>query len=77
MLDVELLRRRRIERHMSRRDVAKNLGVTNATVSRLESGVNHGEQPLALLLRLADLLALDLADLLPGPVVVRSLRPVG
>lgn len=65
LLDVDLLRRRRVEMRLSRRDVAKHLGVTSATVNRLESGVNHGEQPLALLLRLADLLALDLADLLP------------
>jgi transcriptional regulator with XRE-family HTH domain len=65
LLDVELLERRRAELHLSRRDVAKHLGVTTAVVGRLESGVNHGEQPLSLLLRLAELLALDLADLLP------------
>lgn len=65
LLDVDLLRRRRVEMRLSRRDVAKHLGVTSATVNRLESGVNHGEQPLGLLQRLADLLALDLADLLP------------
>ncbi|MGY1810644.1 helix-turn-helix domain-containing protein [Blastococcus sp. SYSU D00669] len=65
LLDVDLLSRRRVEMHLSRGDVAKHLGVTSATVSRLESGVNHGEQPLALLLRLAGFLGLDLADLLP------------
>lgn len=65
LLDVELLQRRRAEMYMSRRDVAKHLGVTTAVVGRLESGVNHGEQPLSLLLQLAELLAVDLADLLP------------
>lgn len=39
--------------------------MTTAVVGRLEAGVNHGEQPLALLLRLAELLAVDLADLFP------------
>lgn len=64
LLDVDLIRRRKAHLRLSRRDVAKHLGVTTAVVARLESGVNHGEQPLALLLRLADLLAVDLADLL-------------
>ncbi|UOY01642.1 helix-turn-helix domain-containing protein [Blastococcus sp. PRF04-17] len=67
LLDVELICRRRSELRLSRRDVAKHLGVTTAVVSRLESGVNHAEQPLALLLRLAELLGVDLADLLPRP----------
>lgn len=66
LLDVDLLRRRKAELRLSRRDIAKHLGVTTAVVGRLETGVNHGEQPLALLLRLAELLAVDLADLLPG-----------
>lgn len=68
LLDEELIRRRKAELRLTRRDVAKHLGVSTAVVGRLESGVNHGEQPLALLLRLAELLALDLADLLPRQV---------
>ncbi|MCZ2818026.1 DUF2442 domain-containing protein [Modestobacter sp. VKM Ac-2984] len=65
LLDVDLLRRRKMELRLSRHDIAKRLGVTTAVVGRLESGANHAEQPLGLLLRLAGLLGLDLADLLP------------
>ncbi|WP_138733601.1 helix-turn-helix domain-containing protein [Modestobacter excelsi] len=65
LLDVALLRRRKMELRLSRNDIAKHLGVTTAVVGRLESGVNHAEQPLGLLLRLAGMLGVDLADLLP------------
>jgi transcriptional regulator with XRE-family HTH domain len=65
LLDVELLRRRKLELRLSRNDIAKHLGVSTAVIGRLESGANHAEQPLGLLLRLAALLGVDLADLLP------------
>ena len=66
LLDINLLRRRRMELRRSRRDVAKALGVTGQTVARLEEGTNHADQPLAVLVRLAETLAVDLPTLLGG-----------
>lgn len=63
LLDTALLRRRRTELALSHRAVARHLGVTSATAARIEDGRNHAELPLRLLCRLADLLAVDVADL--------------
>jgi transcriptional regulator with XRE-family HTH domain len=64
LLDVELIRARRNELGLSHRAVARRLGVSSLLVGRLEDGTNHEEITLRLLSRLADLLAIDLADLL-------------
>lgn len=65
ILDTELIRRRRRELGWSQREVGRRIGVSPATVARLEDGVNHDDLPLRQLVRLADALAVDTADLFP------------
>lgn len=61
---VDLIRTRRSELGLSHRALARRLGVNALLISRLEDGANHDELNLRLLSRLAELLAVDLADLL-------------
>lgn len=75
ILDVALVRRRRRELQMSKRQVADQLGVTVMTVSRLEKGENHEALSLALVSNLAGVLSVDLGRLCrsaPAPVPRRS-----
>jgi transcriptional regulator with XRE-family HTH domain len=66
-LDTALIRRRRRELGWSQREVGRRIGVSSATVARLEDGANHDELPLRQLVRLTDVLAVDPADLLARP----------
>jgi len=67
LLNMQLIRDRRVELRLSVRDIAKQLGVSITTVANLETGRAHGEQPLSLLFRLAEVLAMDVTDLLASP----------
>ena len=62
-LDVDLIRNRRNALGLSQRAVARQLGMSLMTVTRLEAGGNQDDLPLRLLVRLADVLAVDPADL--------------
>lgn len=64
ILDVELIRRRRVEVGLSHRAVAAGLGVTSSVIKRLETGTNHLDLTVGQLTRLAELLAVDVADLI-------------
>ncbi len=64
LLNTQLIRDRRVDLRLSVRDLAKQLGVSITTVANLEVGRAHGEQPLSLLFRLAEVLAVDVAALL-------------
>jgi transcriptional regulator with XRE-family HTH domain len=62
------LRHRRLELGMSTRQLAKLTGTTGVTIGELERGRNIDGQPVALLVRIADALALTLPELLaPSP----------
>lgn len=64
MLDIALIVRRRHELALSHRAVARHLGVSAGTVKTLEEGSNHADLPLRLLVRLAEILAVEPAQLL-------------
>lgn len=64
IVDADRVRRRRAELGLTVRGLAKHLKVTGAVVTRLESGDNHPDLPLGLLVRLAEVLAVDLPTLL-------------
>jgi DNA-binding XRE family transcriptional regulator len=72
-MNVDLLRRRRMELRRSRNELAQALGVTGQAIARLEDGSNHADQPLGVLARLADALAVDLPTLFsPGTTAVSA-----
>jgi len=58
----------RVRRGLSQADVARDAGITQATVSNYEKGVR--EVPLSTLLALARILNLSLGDLLESPEVI-------
>jgi len=63
LLSAELIRRRRLELGLSLREVAKYLGGTMQVVVGIETGSNHERITVAALAKLAELLAVDPADL--------------
>lgn len=67
ILDVEAIRRRRAEAGLSHRAVASALGVSSSVIKRLETGTNHPDLTVGQLARLADLLAVNVADLITKP----------
>lgn len=69
MLDARTIRRRRGELGLSRRAVARHLGVSGGIIAGIEEGTNHEDLPLRLVGRLAELLAVHLPNLLIGPEV--------
>jgi transcriptional regulator with XRE-family HTH domain len=69
-LNAQLIRDRRIELRLSVRDMAKVLGTSITTIATIESPREYGEIPLRMLCKLADVLALNITDLLlhdPAP----------
>ncbi len=64
ILDAALIRRRRAERGLSAREVAKHLGVSGPVVSAIEAGTNHNDVSLAHWLRLAAALEVEPVTLL-------------
>lgn len=72
ILDTGLVRSRRRELEMSQRQLAKHLGVSPMVVTALEDGRNHHALKLGFVVRLADVLAVDVDQLLDSsadPVV--------
>lgn len=72
ILDTGLVRARRRELEMSQRQLAKLLGVSPTVVTALEDGRNHHALKLGFVVRLADVLAVDVQQLLESsadPVV--------
>ncbi len=63
ILDTDLVRSRRRELELSQRQLAKQLGVSPMVVTALEDGRNHHALKLAFVARLADVLAVDVAQL--------------
>lgn len=74
ILDAKLIRARRRELELSQRQLAKQLGVSPMVVSALEDGRNHHALKLSFVSRLADVLAVDVAQLFESspPWVVDS-----
>lgn len=66
-LDTDMIRRRRVEVGLSHRAVAAALGVSAAVIKGIEKGTNHGDLAVSQLARLADVLAVDVADLITRP----------
>lgn len=64
LLNGAVIRRRRFELGLSERSLAKPLGVSSATIARIEDGTNHKDLPLGLVVRMADELGLSLGDVL-------------
>lgn len=67
ILDVDLVRRRRRDLGISRRQLAKHLGVTVMVVVSIEAGRNHHTLTLGMVGRLAQVLAVQLTDLVRRP----------
>ena len=69
LLDSDLIRARRLELGLSERTVAKHLGVgaSQSVLRGLEAGTNHKDLALGDLKRLADVLGLQLHQLLAPP----------
>lgn len=67
ILNVELICRRRVEVGLSHRAVASALGVTASVIKRLETGTNYPDLTIGQLARLAEVLAVDVADLTSRP----------
>lgn len=69
LLNAALIRERRLELGLSERRLAALMGpsVSQTIIRSLEAGTNHGDLTLGDLNRLADLLSLNLADLLTTP----------
>lgn len=63
VLDTALIRARRLQLQMSERDVASAIGRSEIVVRKLEAGENHEQQTLGALVRLAEALALEPAEL--------------
>lgn len=63
ILDTSLVRSRRRELELSQRQLAKHLGVSPTVVTALEDGRNHHALKLGFLARLADILAVDVQQL--------------
>lgn len=77
ILDTGLVRSRRRELEMSQRQLAKHLGVSPTVVTALEDGRNHHALKLAFVARLADILAVDVEQLLePSADTVADSRSV-
>jgi transcriptional regulator with XRE-family HTH domain len=64
LLNAALIRDRRQQLLLSERGLADVLGVTGSVIYGLERGANHDEQPLSLVVKLAQALALPFDDLL-------------
>lgn len=79
LLDSDLIRARRLELGLSERTVAKHLGVgaSQSVLRGIEAGTNHEDLPLGDLNRLADILGLELHQLLtpPGNQAAESAGP--
>lgn len=67
LLDTARIHQRRHELGLSQRAVGRQLGVSSSTIARIEDGSNHDDLPLRLVSGLADLLALDMAELFSWP----------
>ena len=67
ILDTERIRRRRVELKLSQRTVASALGTASGVVVGIEAGTNHPDLTIAQLARLAEVLAIDVADLFSRP----------
>jgi len=67
LLDAARIRRLRLIRGLSEREMAKLLGVTGAVVATLERGGNHNELPAASLAALAQALGVDVSTLFSSP----------
>lgn len=68
MINAELVLARRTERGMSQRQLAKHVGVSYMTISRMENGSDTADLPLSVVGRLAEILGLDPPELLRGRV---------
>jgi transcriptional regulator with XRE-family HTH domain len=67
LLDVDRIRRRRVELRLSQRTVAAAIGTASGVVVGIERGTNHRDLTIAQLARLADTLGLDVVDLFATP----------
>jgi DNA-binding XRE family transcriptional regulator len=67
LLDVDRIRRRRVELRLSQRTVAAAIGTASGVVDGIERGTNHRDLTVAQLARLADALGLDVVDLFATP----------
>jgi DNA-binding XRE family transcriptional regulator len=67
LLDVDRIRRRRVELRLSQRTVAAAIGTAAGVVVGIERGTNHRDLTVAQLARLADALGLDVVDLFATP----------
>ena len=63
-MDATLIRQRRLELALSRRAVARDVGVSEGAVARVDQGAGADDWTLRQLRSLAEALAVDLADLL-------------
>lgn len=67
MLNAGLIRQRRRDLGLSIHEVARQLRVTDAVVKRLEEGVNHEWVTVGELTRLAEILSVDVHDMIDAP----------
>ena len=67
LLDVDRIRRRRVELRLSQRTVAAAIGTAAGVIVGIERGTNHRDLTVAQLARLADTLGLDVVDLFATP----------
>jgi transcriptional regulator with XRE-family HTH domain len=70
LLDVDRIRRRRVELRLSQRTVAAAIGTAAGVIVGIERGTNHRDLTVAQLARLADTLGLDVVDLFTTPAPV-------
>ena len=66
VLDVDLVRRRRAELGLSLREVAESLGLSAPSYTAIENGRAQAEITISTVVRLAGVLALTVAELVPA-----------
>lgn len=77
MLDASLIRERRLDLNMSKRNLAETADISTTVLRSIEAGWNHHKLELGKVARLAAALSLSIPDLLVDSAATRPQAPSG